>query len=152
MYIGGKLPSNGDKVFVNYKGYLDDGTVFDGTETEGREPLSFIIGTQSVIPGFESAIKDMEVGEKKTVVIAAADAYGEWDENLIIEIPQEQFQVNDMLPVGHFIELDTPMGTTILVKIVSVEDGVVKLDRNSRLAGKDLTFDLELVEVQTLGK
>ncbi|MGL4367064.1 MAG: FKBP-type peptidyl-prolyl cis-trans isomerase [Brevinemataceae bacterium] len=126
---------NGDVVFVHYKGFLNDGSVFDSSE--GRDPLSFVVGQGHVIPGFEAAAVDMEVGESKTVHIPCKDAYGEF---------VEEAQIN--IPVGQTIVLLHPeTGEPMPVKIVKAENGVLTIDGNHPLAGQDLNFEIVLESI-----
>lgn len=130
-------------VQVHYRGTLDDGTEFDSSA--GREPLEFVSGDGMVIPGFEKAVQEMEVGEKRTVNIPAAEAYGERVEEAIQRIPVDAIPDADKLPVGEYVYLQGPDGQPIQVLVASVEEDEVLFDFNHQLAGKDLTFELELV-------
>ncbi len=141
---------NGDTIKIHYKGRLADGTVFDSSE--GREPLEFTVGGGMVIPGFDAGVKDMNVGDKKTIHIPAAEAYGEKEEHLIVEFPKDQFPA-DMIPeVGMQLSMSSNTGQVIPVVITDVKEETVMLDANHQLAGKDLIFDLELMEVNGQGK
>ena len=136
---------NGDKVKVDYTGKLDDGTVFD--TTEGRQPLEFEVGSGKVIPGFENGIIGMELGEKKTIKIEAKDAYGDHKENLVAEIDKKHLP-KDMEPkVGLQLEIKQENGQNIFAVIKKVSDDTITIDANHPLAGKDLTFEVELVEI-----
>lgn len=135
----------GDKVKVHYTGKLDDGTVFDTSEK--REPLEFEMGQGRVIPGFENAIMGMTVGDKKTVNIPADQAYGEYREEFKQDFPRDQFPPDLELEVGQRFQVDQKDGGKILVSIAAVTDTTVTLDANNPLAGKDLTFDIELVGI-----
>ena len=132
-------------VKVHYTGKLDDGTVFDSSE--GRDPLEFELGAGRVIPGFEAGVTGMEVGEKKTVVIPPDEAYGPADDQLIQTI--ERSQIPDDIPMEEGLQLQsqTPDGQMMVVTVVSFDDDNVTLNANHPLAGKTLTFDLELVEI-----
>ncbi len=130
-------------VQVHYRGTLDDGTEFDSSA--GREPLEFVSGDGMVIPGFEKAVQEMEVGEKRTVNIPAAEAYGERVEEAIQRIPVDAIPDADKLPVGEYVYLQGPDGQPIQVLVAGVEEDEVLFDFNHQLAGKDLTFELELV-------
>lgn len=135
----------GDTVKIHYHGRLTDGTTFDSSA--GREPLEFELGSGMVIPGFDLGVSGMAVGEKKTINIPAAEAYGEKNEEMILEFPRAQFPA-DMTPeVGMQLNMSNNQGQNFPVVIVEVKDEVVMLDANHPLAGKELIFDLELVEI-----
>lgn len=135
----------GTIVRVHYTGTLDDGTQFDSSR--GREPLEFEAGAGMMIAGFDKAVLDMEVGEVKTVKIPAAEAYGEVDEKKIAKIPVEKFAGAAEAPIGQRILLSGPQGATFPAVITAVDDQFVTVDFNHELAGKDLTFEIELVEI-----
>ena len=134
----------GKTVKVHYKGTLDDESVFDSSE--GREPLEFQVGSGQVIPGFDAAIQQMETGSTKTIKIPSAEAYGEVRQDMIAMIPHTQFPDGLNPQVGQTLQLQTPQGA-IPVSVVEVKDEGVVIDGNHPLAGKDLTFELTLVEV-----
>ncbi len=138
---------NGDTIKVHYKGTLTEGgDMFDSSE--GREPLEFTVGSGQVIPGFDKGVVDMEVGEKKSVNIACADAYGEKNDQNVIEVDRAQLpeEMKD-LEIGMMLQMMTPDNHPIPVAVVAFTDDKVKLDANHALAGKNLTFDLELVAI-----
>lgn len=135
----------GDAVKVHYTGRLQDGTTFDSSD--GREPLSFTVGAGMVIKGFDNALIDMQVGESKTVEIPVLDAYGPANPEMILEFPNTQFP-EDMKPeVGLTLHLSDNMGNNIPATIIEVKEETVIIDANMPLAGKDLIFDIELVEI-----
>lgn len=135
----------GDTVRVHYNGKLKDGTTFDSSE--GREPLEFTVGTGQVIKGFDDAVQDMQPGDKKTVEIPVNDAYGERNEDMMLEYPISEFP-DDMKPeVGLQLHMSDDEGNVFPVVIVEVTDGTVVLDANHMLAGQDLIFEIELVEI-----
>ena len=137
----------GDTVKVHYHGKLADGATFDSSE--GREPLEFEVGCGTVIPGFDTGVTGMEVGEKKTITIPADEAYGPKQEEMIMEFPKDRFPA-DMVPeVGVQLNMSNGSGQNFPVVIVEVKDDMVILDANHPLAGEDLTFDLELVEIKS---
>lgn len=136
---------NGNRVKIHYKGKFADGKVFDSSE--GREPLEFSIGGGQVIPGFEEAVTGMETGEKKTVKIPPEKAYGRHMEELVIKMKKSQFPPNIKPEIGISLHLRHPSGGTLGVVITGIEDDIVILDGNHPLAGKELTFDIELVEI-----
>ncbi len=136
----------GDKIKVHYHGKLDDGTTFDSSE--GRDPLAFEVGSGMVIPGFDAGVTGMEKGEKKTIVIPSDEAYGPKLDEMIMEFPKERFP-EDMKPeIGMSLNMSNQDGQSFPVVIKEVKEDVVVLDANHPLAGKDLTFDLELVEIE----
>lgn len=136
-------PSTGDTVRVHYRGTLSDGSEFDSST--GREPLEFVAGTGQVIPGFDSAVLALSPGEKTTVTIPADEAYGAHDPEGLRTFPLSSFPSPP--EVGWAVELGGPNGERIPATIVGVEGEEVTLDFNHPLAGEDLTFELELVEV-----
>jgi len=137
---------DGDTIEVNYTGKLSDGTVFD--TSAGRSPIAFTLGDGRVIPGFEKAIVGMKVGEKKTVTIPASEAYGPHRDELVVEVPREKIP-RDMIPeVGQQLQSKADNGSTIVATITKVSETTVTLDANHPLAGKDLTFEIELVKIQ----
>jgi peptidylprolyl isomerase len=137
-------PEAGQTVRVHYRGTLDDGSEFDSSA--GRDPLMFTLGEESVIPGFEAAVADLEVGASTTVTIPAADAYGDRVEDAIQSVPLSMF--GDTVPeVGLMVGLQNEDGQQAAALIADVFDDTVLLDFNHPLAGKDLTFELTLVEI-----
>lgn len=136
---------SGDSVKIHYKGTLSDGTVFDSSA--GREPLQFTLGSGQVIQGFDEAVIGMEVGESKTAEIPAVKAYGPWHEEMVISIGRDQFPADITPEVGQKLELQQHGGQLVIVEVTEVSGESVTLDANPPLAGKDLTFDIELVEI-----
>lgn len=136
---------NGDKVKVNYVGKLTDGTVFDSSE--GRAPLEFTLGEGMVIKGFEDAVADMSEGQSKEVTIPAEEAYGERREDLIVPVAREQFPDNLELKIGGTLQVKLQDGRTAQAGIAEIKEDQVTLDMNHPLAGKDLSFTIELAEV-----
>ncbi|MCF8449037.1 MAG: peptidylprolyl isomerase [Taibaiella sp.] len=135
----------GDKVNVHYHGRLTDGTTFDSSE--GREPLSFIAGQGQVIKGFDDAVLTMIPGDKKTVSIPVAEAYGHRNDDMVMEYPASDFP-EDMNPeVGMELQMGDDQGNVFPVVIVEINGDMVTLDANHPLAGQDLIFDLELVSI-----
>ena len=132
-------------VKVNYTGKLADGQVFDSSE--GKEPLEITLGQGKLIPGFEKGLIDMKLNEKKTINIAKDDAYGDVNNELIQEIKKEQLP-QDMAPeVGMGLVTKTPEGQEINLLVVEVKEDTIVVDGNHPLAGKDLIFDLEVLEI-----
>lgn len=139
------MSNSGKKVKTHYRGTLDDGTQFDSSYDRG-EPIEFTCDAGQMIPGFDAAVVDMALGEKKSVHIPAKDAYGEYNEQAVQKIPANQVPNADQLPVGQTVYFNSPYGP-MPAKVVSVTIDEVVLDMNHELAGKDLNFDIELVEV-----
>jgi peptidylprolyl isomerase len=135
----------GDNVKVHYKGRLTNGEQFDSSE--GRDPLAFTVGAGQMIKGFDDAIPGMEVGEKKTINIPAKDAYGEKNSDAIIEFPKSNIPEDMKLEPGMKLQLQNQAGQPIPVVVSEVKDDVVVLDANHELAGKELVFDIELVDI-----
>jgi FKBP-type peptidyl-prolyl cis-trans isomerase 2 len=135
------------KVKIHYKGTLDNGEVFDSSY-DRNEPLEFVCGSGQVIDGFDEAVMEMVVGEKKSIHLEPEQAYGEINEELIQEVPLAQIPNAENLPVGKNIVMMADNGAPIQVKVVSVDNGVAVFDMNHPMAGKALNFDLELVEVE----
>ena len=135
----------GDTVQIHYTGTLDDGSTFDSSE--GREPLSFTLGSGQVIQGFDDAVTGMEVGDNKTVRIPANEAYGEARDDLILEMPRDQVPPDVQLELGMQLSVQQQNGQAVPVTVVEITDDTVKLDANHALAGQALTFALELVAV-----
>lgn len=135
----------GDKVKVHYTGTLTDGTVFDSSKD--REPLEFTIGEKRVIPGFESAVAGMTPGDTKKETVPAEQAYGPVREEMLLEIERKQLPENVTPEVGLQLQMTTQEGQQVPVSITEVSEEKVRLDANHPLAGKDLIFDLELVEI-----
>lgn len=134
----------GDTVRVHYTGKLGDGEVFDSSQ--GRDPLEFTLGEGKVIAGFDEAVAGMKPGDEKTVVIPAEQAYGPRREEMMGEVPRAQFPPNIEPQVGQQLQMQQG-GQNFVVTVADVSDEVVRLDANHPLAGKDLTFDLELVDI-----
>lgn len=131
-------------VTVNYTGKLNDGSVFDSSLNEGREPLSATLGQGALIPGFEKGLLGMKEGDKKVIEIPSNEAYGSHREDLIVEVPKER--VPDNVTEGQMLQTNTPQGPmNVIVK--EVQENHVVIDGNHPLAGKDLIFELELVSI-----
>jgi FKBP-type peptidyl-prolyl cis-trans isomerase SlpA len=139
----GKINEN-STVTVNYTGKLEDGSVFDSSFNEGREPLVATLGQGQLIKGFEQGLLEMEVGEKKVVEIEPVDAYGERNEGMIQEVPKER--VPQEVEVGHVLQAETPMGM-VNFNVLEIKEETVLLDANHPLAGKKLIFELEVVGI-----
>jgi peptidylprolyl isomerase len=137
---------SGDTVRVHYTGTLDDGTVFDSSYD--REPLEFTLGEGQVIRGFEEAILGMEPGETKTARIAAGDAYGQPDGGLVTTFPKDQFPDGIEPKIGQMLQIQQSDGRIMIVRVTGIDEGSVTLDANHPLAGRDLTFEVELVAIE----
>lgn len=135
----------GDTVKVHYTGKLDDGTVFDSSV--GRDPLEFTIGSGQIIAGFDAGVTGMNAGESKTVQIPSLEAYGPHHEEMVITVGREEFPPEIPPTVGDQLQMRHETGQVVMVTVTDVTDTNVTLDANHPLAGKDLTFDIELVEV-----
>lgn len=135
----------GDTVRIHYTGTLADGTVFDSSED--RDPLQFEVGSGQIIPGLDRALPGMEVGEKKTVEVPSADAYGPIDPAMRQAVLREGIPPEIPLLIGTALQMQTPEGQVIPVTVVELSDTSVTLDANHPLAGRDLTFAIELVEI-----
>ena len=135
----------GDTVRIHYTGTLNDGTTFDSSA--GRDPLQFEVGSGQIIPGLDKEIPGMAVGDKKTVNIPAAEAYGEVNPQMQQAIPRAQIPAEIPVEVGARLQMQTPEGQVIPVVVAAVDEQSVTLDANHPLAGKDLTFDIELVSI-----
>lgn len=136
----------GNLVSIHYTGKLDDGTVFDSSR--GRDPLEFSLGSGQVIPGFEAAVMGMNLGESKTQVIAAEQAYGPYREEMVMVVDRNQIPSEIPLDVGIQLQLQGPEGQMVPVLVTDLSDADVTLDANHPLAGENLTFDIELVEIR----
>jgi peptidylprolyl isomerase len=135
----------GDVVHVHYRGTLDDGSVFDSSE--GSDPIQFTLGSGEVIPGFEQAIEGMATGERKTQRIDADNAYGERRDELVFTVGRDQLPPGNEIEVGDMLRVGFPDGSSAAVQVAAMDEASVTLDANHPLAGKALTFDLELVSI-----
>ena len=136
---------NGDTVKVHYTGKLDDETVFD--TSADREPLEFTIGGGRLIPDFEQAIIGMSPGESKTIQVLSANAYGPHHEEMVMEFDRKEFPPDLEPKVDQRLEVRQQDGQTFAVTVTEVSETKVTLDGNHPLAGKDLTFDIQLTEI-----
>ncbi|PTN01782.1 peptidylprolyl isomerase [Rhodovulum imhoffii] len=135
----------GDTVRIHYTGTLDDGTTFDSSE--GRDPLEFTVGAGQIIPGLDKALPGMEAGAQKTVKVPCAEAYGAHNPEATQAVPRAQVPADIPLEIGTQLQLQTPDGQVMAVTVAEATDDEVILDANHPLAGKDLTFAIELVEI-----
>lgn len=137
---------SGDIVAIHYTGKLEDGTVFDSSRD--RDPLEFALGRGQVIPGFESAVMGMSLGESKTEVISSEQAYGPYRDEMVMVVDRQQIPADIPLEVGIQLQLQGPDGQAVPVLVSDVSENDVTLDANHPLAGETLIFDIELVGIQ----
>lgn len=135
----------GEKVLVDFVGTLDDGSEFSNSYLVG-EPFEFVVGSHVMLPAFEKAVCDMEVGEEIEIRIPPAEAYGEYDETLVERAPVKMIPNARELPLGKYIVFNTPQGE-LRVKVLGIEGDTVLFDHNHELAGKALNFKVKLVDV-----
>jgi peptidylprolyl isomerase len=135
----------GDTVRINYAGRLTDGTAFDSSE--GREPLQFTLGEGQVIRGLEAHITGMEQGAKSTVTIPCDEAYGPHRAEAVQTLERSKVPAGIDIEVGTQLQAKTADGSMLPIRVVELDDTIVKVDANHPLAGQDLVFDVELVEV-----
>lgn len=136
---------SGDRVAIHYTGTLADGATFDSSQ--GRDPLQFEVGSGQIIPGLDKALPGMAVGEKKVVQVPADQAYGHRDEKAVQDVPRDQIPPDIPLEIGTRLQMQSQSGQVIMVVVAQVTDETVTLDANHALAGKDLTFAIELVSI-----
>lgn len=141
---------SGDKVKVHYHGKLRSGETFDSSQ--GREPLEFTVGSGQVIKGFDQGVMGMQVGDKRTVEIPVQDAYGAKQDEMIIEFPRNQFPPDMKPEAGMQLMMNNGAGQSFPVTVTEVKEESVILDANHPLAGQDLIFDIELVEIVPTSK
>ncbi len=136
----------GDTVAVHYTGTLEDGEVFDSSRE--RDPLEFEVGSGQVISGFDRAVEGLEVGESREVTISPEEGYGEPREDLVVDVEKGQFPDEEEPTVGRQVQVQVAPGQQRVATITGIEDDSVTLDLNHPLAGKELTFAVELVEIK----
>ncbi|HNY66046.1 MAG TPA: peptidylprolyl isomerase [Deltaproteobacteria bacterium] len=136
---------NGDTVKVHYTGKFEDGMVFDSSV--GGDPLEFTLGESEVIPGFEEAALGMNVGDRKTVFIKPENAYGAYNDNLVVNMPKEYFPEDISPELGMRLIIVDNNGEELPVVVSDIQDDSVRLDANHPLAGKTLVFDIELIDI-----
>lgn len=136
---------SGDTVRIHYTGTLGDGTEFDSSA--GRDPLEFALGSGQVIAGFDNAVDGMAVGEKKSVTIPPAEAYGEHHEQLVQEVPKTALPDEISPQVGMQLQSQSPDGNVMNLVVTDVSEESITVDANHPLAGQALTFAIELVEI-----
>ncbi len=138
--------ANNDTVSVHYTGTLNNGSVFDSSKD--REPLEFTLGEGRLIPGFEKCVTGMAPGETRTVSILSAEAYGDPRDELIQTVPKDQFPPNVDLKIGQQYQIGQEEDQVMLVTVTELDDKSVTLDANHPLAGEDLNFEIELLNIQ----
>ncbi len=136
---------SGDTVRIHYTGTLQDGSTFDSSE--GRDPLEFEVGSGQIIPGLDSALPGMAVGEKKEVKVTPEEGYGDVNPEMRQSVPREGIPADIPLDPGTQLQMQTPDGQALPVTVIEVDESTVTLDANHPLAGKDLKFDIEVVSV-----
>ena len=136
---------NGDAVKVHYTGRLEDGTIFDSSVN--RDPLEFTLGEGMLIPGFEQAVLGMSPGESKTADVSADQAYGPHREEMVVEIDRQEFPPHFQPEVGQQLRIPQSDGRVTRLLVTDVSEQKVTLDANHPLAGRDLTFDIQLLEI-----
>jgi len=136
---------SGDTVKIHYKGKFDDGSVFDSSE--GRDPLEFEIGSGNIITGVEEAVVGMQPEETKEATIPPEKGYGEYRDDMVIEVEKTQFPEHIDPEPGQQLELQQPDGQKVTVTVTNIGDEKVTLDANHPLAGKDLKFEITLQEI-----
>jgi peptidylprolyl isomerase len=139
------LAKSGDKVKVHYTGRLQDGTVFDSSVDS--EPLEFTLGAGSTIAGFEKAVLELEVGQSQTVTIPAAEAYGPYNEQMVMTFNLKELPAGMNPQLGDRLGMRAGNGETAVVTVIDLTKTMITVDANHELAGKDLTFEIKLVEV-----
>lgn len=135
----------GDTIRVHYTGKLNDGTVFDSSV--GSDPLEFKVGSGQLIPGFEKAVVGLTVGDRTTALIPSDEAYGEHRPDGIIQVPRDRIPEEIQPEVGQQLQMQTHDGRPVPVRVIEVDEQAVTVDANHPLAGKDLTFDIEVVAI-----
>lgn len=139
------VAKQGDTIRVHYTGKLEDGTVFDSSLR--RDPMEFTLGAGEVIPGFEQAVVGMNPGESKTFEVTAEQAFGSYREELVQEIDRDLVSPDLHLEIGQQLALRQPQGPSVRVTVTEISESSVTLDANHPLAGRDLSFDVQLVEI-----
>jgi len=143
---GSKMANDGDTVKVHYTGKLEDGTVFDSSLE--REPLEFTLGEGKIVPGFEEAVRGMHAGQSKTVTISPKEAYGPHLDERVLVIERKQLPPELNPAVGQQLQMQQQDGRAFNVLVTDVSEATITVDANHPLAGKDLTFEIELVEIK----
>ena len=140
------MANDGDTVRVHYTGTLEDGTIFDSSRE--RDPLEFTLGEGQLIPGFEEAVKGMQVGQVKTAAIPVEEAYGPHRDELVMVVERDQLPEGMEPGIGERLQMQQAEGRAAVVVVTDVSETSITIDANHPLAGKDLTFEIELVEIK----
>lgn len=140
-----EVAKKGNRVKVHYTGKLHDGTIFDSSIE--REPLEFVVGDGNMIKGFDKAVEGMQKGETVTANIPSSEAYGERRADMMVDVPIDQVPENINPTVGQQLSIQQANGQAMPVVVTAVSDDKITLDANHPLAGKDLTFEINLVEI-----
>ena len=139
-----RIVATGDQIRVNYVGRFENGSTFDSSE--GREPLEFTVGAEQVIPGFDRAVVGLKPGESCKVAVAPENGYGAHVPEMVAEVERHLIPDSEKLVLGSMLEVSVEDGQTLEVQVVELSDAVVTLDGNHPLAGKELHFEIELLE------
>jgi peptidylprolyl isomerase len=142
-----KTVTDGNSVKLHYKGTFPDGEVFDDSRLRG-EAMNILVGQGRLLPSFESALIGMAEGEVKSISLTSEEAYGDRTDNAVVTTPKSAFPENFPFEVGLTVQGTGPAGQPIMAKILSFDDGEVVLDHNHPLAGKDINFEIELVQIE----
>lgn len=140
-----EVAKKGNRVKVHYTGKLQDGTIFDSSIE--REPLEFVVGDGNMIKGFDKAVEGMQKGETVTANIPSSEAYGERRADMMVDVPIDQVPENINPAVGQQLSIQQANGQAMPVVVTAISDDKITLDANHPLAGKDLTFEINLVEI-----
>ena len=141
-----EVAKDGDTVYVHYTGTLSDGSVFDSSV--GGDPLVFVLGEGKMITGFENAVRGMKVGETKTITLSPAEAYGEYREDLVTVFPKSEIPEDITVEIGMVLSLQSSSGDIFYATVIAIGEDTITLDANYELAGKELTFEIELVKIE----
>tara|TARA_Y100000310_G_scaffold70474_1_gene66141 strand:- start:2805 stop:3335 length:531 start_codon:yes stop_codon:yes gene_type:complete len=143
--LGAKQVKPGDTVKVEYTGTLDDGSIFD--TSEGRDPLEFKVGEGQMIPGFDTAVIGMKIGQEKEIKLEPSEAYGDPNPALIQEVPRDDIPIEEELKPGTLLAVTVPNGNQVPATITEVTDETVTIDVNHPLAGQTLNFKIKVVDI-----
>ena len=136
----------GDKVKVHYVGTLKEGQIFDSSR-EKEQPIEFSIDDGKLLKGFNDAVKDLDVGTKKNISIASEEAYGKYNNEAVITVPKSEFPEGMKYELNGFIQGQDNEGRPVQGQVIKIEEESINLDMNHPLAGEDLNFEIELVEI-----
>jgi peptidylprolyl isomerase len=136
---------DGDEISIHYTGRLEDGEIFDSSQ--GRQPLTFTVGSGQLIKGFDHAVIGMTAGEKKTVTLSPADGYGERKEDLFVDLQKKYIPEGMDLEVGMVVELSDGGQNRVPAFVQEIHEEFVRMDLNHYLAGKVLIFDIEIINI-----